>query len=97
MMEQSHADQVSRLEEDVKESQASKAEMEKNVSEAVRRGFRIIMIDECMVTKNTWPKTEWSNLKTNILMDLSVTYEKPNSHTLCREQGERCGAYTTLW
>ena len=32
----------------------------------ISRGFRIIYLDECMVTKTTLPTHAWSNLKSNI-------------------------------
>ena len=38
------------------------------------RGFRIIYLDECMVTKTTLPTHAWSNFKSNI----NVTYNQYN-------------------
>ena len=32
---------------------------------AVLNGFRIVQLDECMCTKKTWPKTDWSFKRQN--------------------------------
>ena len=38
---------------------------------ALSRGFRIVYLDEMMVTKSTLPKTEWSHKLHNYRLDLS--------------------------
>ena len=35
--------------------------------------FRIVMLDEMMMTKSTFPKQEWSSLKTNFKLEISKT------------------------
>ena len=36
---------------------------------ALERNFRVIYLDECMITKRTLPKTVWSLPKTNVFLD----------------------------
>ena len=43
---------------------------------AHERNFRIIQLDECLVTKATLPTHAWSPLKTNIRVDQRESYIK---------------------
>ena len=45
------------------------AEYANDIQMAIERRFRIIQLDECVVTKNTIPKTAWSLKKMNIELD----------------------------
>ena len=45
------------------------AEYANAVRMAFERKFRIIQLDECLVTKNTIPKTAWSLKRMNIQLD----------------------------
>ena len=48
-------------------------EMGNAVRMAIERGYRIIMLDECYVTRNTIPKTAWSLKRSNIMLDYKET------------------------
>ena len=56
---------------------------------AIERGFRIVQLDEFMVTKQTMPKNIWTNKKTNIIYDLSRVQTKPQAAIIAvsREYG----------
>ena len=45
--------------------------MGREIRFALTQGFRIIYLDEMMVTKSTLPKTEWSHKLENYRLDLS--------------------------
>ena len=45
------------------------AELAQDVRMAHERGFRIIQLDECCVTKSTIPKSTWSSKNNNHLLD----------------------------
>ena len=40
------------------------------------RGFKIIQLDEFVVTKNTWPTHAWTLKKNNVTIDQSKAYNK---------------------
>jgi len=40
-------------------------DLSQDVSLALETGFRIVYVDECLVSKSTIPKVEWSRLKEN--------------------------------
>jgi hypothetical protein len=42
----------------------------------VLQGFRIIQLDEMMVTKRTFPKQDWSKLRSNTSFDFAQTDTK---------------------
>ena len=46
-------------------------DLAQDVSLAHEMGFRIVYIDECLITKSTIPKLEWSTKSNNIKIDLS--------------------------
>ena len=46
-------------------------DLSQDVSLALETGFRIVYVDECLVSKSTIPKVEWSRLKENAKIDLS--------------------------
>ena len=46
-------------------------ELVDDVKSALLQGFRIVQIDEMMVTKRTFPTHDWSKLHTNTSFDLS--------------------------
>ena len=44
-------------------------DLSNDVSMALERGFRIIYLDECMITKRTNPTHVWTLPKTNVCFD----------------------------
>ena len=49
----------------------SAAVLGREIRFALSQGFRIVYLDEMMVTKSTLPKTEWSHKLHNFRLDLS--------------------------
>ena len=52
-------------------------ELSEDLNSALVNRFRIIQIDEMMITKRTLPNTCWSKLHDNISMDLANINTKP--------------------
>ena len=44
---------------------------------AIERGFRIVQLDECMITKRTLPTNAWTLPKSNIDLDNRETNIEP--------------------
>ena len=51
-------------------------QLSQDVQLALDRGFKIIQLDEFVVTKNTWPTHAWMVKKDNITIDQSKAYNK---------------------
>ena len=47
------------------------------VNMALERNFRLVQLDECVITKNTKPKHAWTLPKSNICIDQKEFYTKP--------------------
>ena len=48
-------------------------DMHQDIKMAIERNFRIVQLDECMVTKRTIPTHAWTLPKTNINLDQQET------------------------
>lgn len=46
-------------------------DFQQEISMAIEMGWKLVFIDECMVTKRTLPTHDWSRKKENALIDLS--------------------------
>ena len=56
---------------------------------AYERKFRVIQLDECLITKNTLPTHAWTLPKTNIRIDQRESYTKAKAIIVAvsREKG----------
>ena len=62
------------------------SDMSNDVSMATERGFRVVMLDECLVTKNTLPTHAWSNKLVNAKIDKSWIKEPSKAILLAVSQ-----------
>ena len=44
-----------------------------DIKRAIQDGFRIVQVDEAMVTKRTFQTRAWSNKNQNLLLDIGLT------------------------
>ena len=44
-----------------------------DIKRAIQYGFRIVQVDEAMVTKRTFQARAWSNKNQNLLIDIGKT------------------------
>ena len=51
-------------------------DLEQDISMALGRGFRIIQLDECVITKRTLPTHVWTLPRTNAQIDQKSAYTK---------------------
>ena len=63
--------------------------MRRELAKARKDGCRIIYIDECMFTRSTLPKTEWTLPKNNMNVDLDMLKEPTLAllHGISKEKG----------
>ena len=63
--------------------------MRRELAKARKDGYRIIYIDECMFTRATLPKTEWTLPKNNMNVDLDMLKEPTLAllHGISKEKG----------
>ena len=52
------------------------ADLKQDIQAGLDRNFRVIQLDECMVTKKTLGKLAWTLPKTNVVLDSSETNMK---------------------